>query len=144
MVSPVQCFGPFRKHYVKLPSHLDGSQPQSIFSIGTKPGEQGSASRHNHHALQHTLSPFIWAFSLLWVTLQMHHTRPHAPQALLLRHGDNVCKVSRVGAETLTYRHCWGSCCSPSLMALWTGCCRWTLRRRENTINSSTLTLTAL
>ncbi len=70
----MQCFGPFRKHYVKLPSHLDGSQPQSIFSIGTKPGEQGSASRHNRHALQHTLSPFLWAFSLLWVTLQMQHT----------------------------------------------------------------------
>lgn len=29
----------------KLPSHLDDSQPQSTFSIGTEPGEQGSTSR---------------------------------------------------------------------------------------------------
>lgn len=73
-VSLVQCFGPFRKRYVKLPSHLDGSQPQSTFSIGTKPGEQASASRHNHHALQHPLALLFWAFCLLWVTLQMHQS----------------------------------------------------------------------
>lgn len=60
------------------------------------------------------------------------------------KHGDNVCKVSSVGDETLTYRHCWGNCCSQSLMALWTGRYRWTLRRRENTINNSMLTVTAL
>lgn len=65
----------------KLPSHLDDSQPQSTFSIGTEPGEQGLASRIDlscpptpvitvHLSLQYDLSD-----------LQMHQTHPHASEA---------------------------------------------------------------
>lgn len=87
-VSLAQHAGPSRNCYAKLPSHLDGSQPESTFSTGTKPGQRGSASRCNCHALQHSLLPLIWAFTLIWVT-------SHTPTHMHYRHCcGNVYKVS--------------------------------------------------
>lgn len=87
------------------------------------------------------LSPFIPSFRVWLVAVKVTNASytPTRETSSALRPVDDVCEVSKTEDETLTYRHCWGNCCSPSLMASWTARCMWTLWRRENTINNSTL-----
>lgn len=72
-VSLAQPSGPFTNLYVKPPSHLDGSEPQSTFSTGTGPVQQGLAFKHNchYHHSYHPSEYDLW--QLKW---QTHHTRP--------------------------------------------------------------------